>query len=165
MTSPATLAQLAHIGNIPVEEWLPFVVPIVALYLYGRHRERRRRREVAEIPETSNGLDAAVVGRILAGWQEASYEDVTREHLPLLYPPGPDGLSVAELASRTANSEKVVQRLLEELEEGDYLHLDPEPQSGGLQASLTVKGYGLVDATEDSLLTALRADSRASAEL
>jgi hypothetical protein len=157
----SVVAPLAHIGNIPVEEWLPFVVPIVALYVYGRRRERRRRREVAKIPEVSSDLDPAVIARIAAGWRDAKYEHITREHLALLYPPGPDGYSVAELAVRTDRDEETVQRLLEQLEEGEYLFLDLEPGTDRFVVSLTVKGFGLVDATEDFLLTALR-DSAAS---
>ncbi|MEA2214904.1 MAG: hypothetical protein QOK19_465 [Solirubrobacteraceae bacterium] len=159
----AALAPLAHIGNVPVQEWLPFVVPIVALYLYGRRRERRRRREVAKIPETSSDLDPAVSERIATGWRDAKYEHVTREHLPLLYPPGPDGSSVAELAIRTGRDEETVQRLLEGLEEGEYLFLDLEAGSDQLVVSLTVKGFGLVDTTEDFLLTALRESVGSSA--
>ncbi len=162
MTWIAALAQLAHIGNIPVEEWLPFLVPIVGLYFYGRRRERRRRGEVSELPPTSEGLDPSVVGRIVEGWREARYEGVTPEHLPLLYPPGPDGLSVAELVERTSSGEETVRALLGQLERGDYLDLFPEPQSGGLQAALTLRGFGLVDQTEESLLAALREQGDAS---
>jgi hypothetical protein len=156
MTWIAALAQLAHIGNIPVEEWLPFLVPIIGLYFYGRRREHRRRSEVAELPATSDGLDPSVVERIVEGWREARYEGVTPEHLPLLYPPGPDGLSLAELVDRTAAGEETIRGLLDQLERADYLDLFPEPQSGGLQASLTLRGFGLVDQTEESLLAALR---------
>jgi hypothetical protein len=152
----AALAQLAHIGNIPVEEWLPFVVPLVGLYFYGRRREHRRRDEVAELPETSEGLDPSIVERIVTGWKDARYDAVTPEHLPLLYPPGPDGLSVTELVDQTSSDEETVRGLLEQLERADYLDLFPEPESGGLQASLTLRGFGLVDQTEESLLAALR---------
>jgi hypothetical protein len=147
--------QLAHIGNIPVEEWVPFVVPIVALFLYGRRRERRRRSEIGQIPTSSEQLDAAVVERITAEWRKRDYEDITTEHLGLLYPPGPDGRTVKELAGTTHADPAHVLDLLEQLEVGDYLLLEGEPEDP--QTSLTVKGYGLVDATEDSLLTALRA--------
>jgi hypothetical protein len=156
MAHLAATLPLAHIGNIPVEEWLPFLVPIVALYIYGRRRERRRRREIAHIPDRSDALEEAVVRRILAGWRDADYEDVTAEHLPLLYPPGPDGLSVSEIAERTAGAVHAVQNLLEQLEEAEYLYLDLDPGAQELRASLTVRGFGLVDATEDCLLSALR---------
>ena len=146
---------VAHIGNIPVEEWVPFVAPVVALYVYGRRRERRRRSEVGRIPPSSEQLDADVVQQIAAEWRKRDYEDVTTEHLGLLYPPGPDGRTVKELASTTHADPARVLGLLEQLEGGDYLLLEGEPDD--LQTSLTLKGYGLVDATEDSLLTALRA--------
>jgi hypothetical protein len=156
MSLPDSFFQLAHIGNVPVEEWLPFVVPIVVLYFAGMRRERQRRGEVRAMPGTSRGLDAGLVSRIVAGWREAGYEDVAVEHLPLLYPPGPDGYSVAELAERTACDEATVERTLEILERGEYLQLDPETVSGGVEATLTSKGVGLVDATEDLVLTAMR---------
>jgi hypothetical protein len=146
--------QLAHIGNVPVEEWLPFVVPIVALYVYGRRRERRRRAEVGRIPASSGQLDDAVVARIAEEWRKRDYAGVTAEHLGLLYPPGPDGRTVKELATTTHADPAYVLSLLEQLEGGDYLLLEGEPPD--LRTSLTVKGYGLVDATEDSLLSALR---------
>jgi len=156
MPAPAALLQLAHIGKIPVEEWLPFVVPVIALYVLGRRRERRRRREVSGMPASSRELDPEVVGRILACWREAGYEDLGPEHLPLLYPPGPDGLNVTELAGLADSDEQTVRRLLEGMERADYLQLDPEPISGGFEASLTARGLGLLDVTEDALLTALR---------
>ena len=133
-------------------------MPLVVLYVYGRRRERRRRGEVAELPESSEGLDPTVIDQVVAGWRRASYDSVTPEHLPLLYPPGPDGLSVAELVERTDVEEGRVRGLLEQLERADYLDLYPEPESGGLQASLTLRGFGLVDQTEESLLQALRGD-------
>jgi hypothetical protein len=153
MTHPPTL--LAHIGNIPVEEWLPFLVPIVAMYLFVRSRERRRRREVGDIPASSEDLDASVVEAITAEWRRRDYGDVGAEHLALVYPPGPDGMTVSELASRTGGNAGNVLALLEQLEAGDYLFLEGEPAD--LQTSLTLKGHGLVDTTEDSLLGALRA--------
>jgi hypothetical protein len=44
---------LAHIGDIPVEEWLPFLVPIIGLYVWGRRRERRGREKVRRLPDVS----------------------------------------------------------------------------------------------------------------
>ncbi len=156
MTPLSALPPLAHIAGIPVQEWSPFIVPVVALFFYGRHREHRRREEVAEIPKRSENLDPQVIEEIVAGWRNARYEAVTTAHLPLLYPPGPDGLSVAELADRTACDEATIRQLLEQLERAEYLDLFPEAESGGMQASLTLRGFGLVDQTEDSLLGALR---------
>jgi hypothetical protein len=155
MLSSISVAPLAHIGNIPVEEWLPFVVPLVALYVYGRHRERRRRAAVAVLPEGSGSLDEATVSRIVAGWRAAKYQHVSREHLPLLYPPGPDDMSILELADRTDTAPDTVETLLRQLEDGEYLVLEGGSGSDA-RASLTLQGFGLVDATEDSLLTALR---------
>ncbi len=155
MLSPTSTYVLAHIGKIPVEEWLPFVVPIVALYIYFRRKERRRRKAVAVLPATSDSLDEATVNRILDEWRAASYGDVSPEHLPLLYPPGPDGMSVTELADRTHSSPETVELLLQQLEEREYLDLEGGTEPNGPRALLTLKGYGLVDATESALLTAL----------
>jgi DNA-binding transcriptional ArsR family regulator len=145
---------LAHIGKIPVEEWLPFVVPFVALFIYVRRKERRRRAAMAKLPETSSWLDEAAVARVRQAWQDGDYRGVGEEHLPLLYPPGPDGLSVAEIAARTDTDAGRVERLLDALEEHEYVHLEVDDGGSPMRAMLTVKGYGLVGATEDALLEA-----------
>jgi hypothetical protein len=145
---------LGHIGKIPVEEWLPFAVPIVALVIYFRRKERRRRAAVASLPEASSALDDAAVVRVLAAWRDAGYAGVTAEHLPLLYPPGPDGMSVDEIAARTRADAHEVERLLDELEEHEYVELELHDDGGQVRALLTLRGYGLVGATEDALLSA-----------
>ncbi len=146
---------IAHIGNIPVEEWVPFVAPVVAVYIFVRRKERRRREAVGRLPDASQALDPVTVDRVLAGWSEAKHSDVSSEHLPLLYPPGPDGMSAAELAARVHADSDLVDQLLEELEELEYLQLEDREGSGGPRVSLTFKGYELVDATETALLSAL----------
>src|ERR1700724_2349641 len=108
---------LAHIGNIPVEEWLPFLVPIVGLYVYGRRKDRRRRAAVGRLPDASEGLDERTIKQIVADLSKAKHNTVSPEHLPLLYPPGPDGMSASELATRIPSDPASVERLLEELEE------------------------------------------------
>lgn len=141
---------LAHIGNIPVEEWLPFVAPIVALYLYGRRRDRRRRAAVDLLPDAGElGEDA--IREVQAEWKREGQVGVRREHLPLLYPPGPDGATAAEIATRVHAEEAVVERLVEELEDLDYLELD-EPQDEQRRAWLTFRGFALVEMTERALL-------------
>jgi hypothetical protein len=147
--------SLAHIGNVPVEEWLPFLVPIIALYLYGRRRERRRRAAVSGLPEPSDALDEGTIAAVLTGWRTAGYEGLGSEHLALLYPPGPDGMSVEELVQRTHRDTVTVERLLDEMEELEYVELDLPHGAEGRRAWLTLSGHGLVDATEDALLRAL----------
>jgi len=149
------VALLAHIGKIPVEEWLPFVVPVVALYVYVRRRERRRRDAIGRLPDAGDPLGDETVHQVEAAWSAASHTDVSREHLPLLYPPGPDGMSAGELAARLHADPAAVERLLEELEELDYLELEERQGFDGRRAWLTFKGYELVDATETALLAAL----------
>ncbi|HEV2923879.1 MAG TPA: helix-turn-helix domain-containing protein [Solirubrobacteraceae bacterium] len=143
----------AHIGNIPVEEWLPFLVPIIGLYIYGRRNERRRREAVGRLPDAAEGLDERTIKQIVADLSGAKHDAISPEHLPLLYPPGPDGLSTAELAERTNSDPAAVERLLEDLEEHEYLDLDGESYEDR-RVSLTFKGYELVDATELALLDA-----------
>jgi hypothetical protein len=146
---------VAHIGNIPVEEWLPFLVPIVALYVYGRRKERRRREAVGRLPNPAQALDDATVKRIVTVLSAAKHGDVSPEHLPLLYPPGPDGLSTAELANRVHSDPATVDRLLEQLENLEYLELEDREGGDGPRVCLTFKGYELMDATETALLEAL----------
>jgi hypothetical protein len=147
---------VAHIGNIPVEEWLPFVVPIVALYLYVRRKERLRRAAVGRLPDASERLDERTIAHVIADLCKAHHDKVSPEHLPLLYPPGPDGFNAAELADRANAEPGAVKGLLEELEDLEYLDLDADDGLENPRVSLTFKGYELVDATEVALLDALR---------
>ena len=145
---------IAHIGNIPVEEWLPFLVPIVGLFVYGRHRERRRRQEVGQLPEAGAPLDERTLRRVEDEWSRANHAQISREHLPLLYPPGPDGMSASELAGRAGSEPAAVERLLEELEELDYLEIEQREGFAEQRVWLTFRGYELVDSTEVALLDA-----------
>jgi hypothetical protein len=54
-----------------------------------------------------------------------------------------------------------VEGLLDELEEGEYVELDEPETTEGRRAWLTLKGYALVDSTEDALLRALADDAAA----
>ena len=146
---------IAHIGNIPVEEWLPFLLPIVGLYIYGRRKEGRRRKEVGQLPSPDEPLDERTVRLVQAEWSRAKHQELSREHLPLLYPPGPDGMSATELAVRIRSDQATVERLLEELEDLEYLELDEPPGPAERRAWLTFKGHELLDATETALLAAL----------
>jgi hypothetical protein len=148
------MSPFAHIGNIPVEEWLPFLVPIVALYIYGRRKDRRRRAAVDRLPDAGERLDEHTVEQVLADLSKAKHDHVVPEHLPLLWPPGPDGLSVAELAKRADSDPATVERLLEDLEDHGYLDLDSGESLADRHAWLTFKGYEVVDATELALLAA-----------
>lgn len=148
---------LAHIGGLPVEEWAPFVVPALALFIYVRRKDRDRRRAVAELPSSSAALDARTVESVVEAWAAAGYRDVGAEELPLLYPPGPDGMSVGEIAARTGTPAAAVERLLARLEEHEYLDLRAGEDANEMQALLTLKGYGLVHATEDALVSAIAA--------
>lgn len=140
---------IGHIGKIPVEEWLPFLFPVLALYLYGRHWARRHRAAVQRLPEASS-LDDGAIGLILARWSATDHKEVLPEHLPVLYPPGPDGATIAELAIRTHSDAATVKRHLEDLAELGYLTLEGDGIDE--QAWLTVEGYDLVGMTEDVLL-------------
>jgi len=143
--------RLAHIGNVPVEEWLPFLVPVLALYLYGRSRARKRRREVGRLPAAHELLDERTVGRVLEAWSRGRHREPSARHVALMYPPGPDGLTATELAARTGSDVPSVERRLNELHELGYLDLDGPP-GPGQQIALTLEGYDLLDVTEGVLL-------------
>jgi DNA-binding MarR family transcriptional regulator len=146
---------VAHIGNVPVEEWVPFLVPVIGLYLWGRRSERRRRDAVGRLPGGDEPLDETTMQRVEAEWARGKHDGVSREHVALLYPPGPDSLSATELAERVHSDATTVERLLEELEELDYLTMDEGEGRQNRVVSLTFKGFELVDATEVALLSAL----------
>jgi hypothetical protein len=114
----------AHLGKIPVEEWLPFVVPVVALCVYVRRKERRRREALQRLPGVSEPLAASAVRRVLAEWLAGDYKGISQEHLLLLYPPGPDGTTPKELASRIRGDPDTVKRQFEDLADLGYLELE-----------------------------------------
>jgi hypothetical protein len=146
---------IAHLGNLPVEEWLPFLVPVVALYFYGRRKERRRRERVMRLLDAGGPLDDRTTSAVVAEWSAADHEEVSPEHLPLLCPPGPDGRTAAELASRIDRDTATVRGQLEDLAELGYLELDDGEGSHARRAWLTAEGCDLVNLTEDALLAAL----------
>jgi DNA-binding transcriptional ArsR family regulator len=141
----------AHIGNIPVEEWLPFLFPVLALYVYGRHWSRRRREAVRRLPGPRR-IDDTTAERVTEHWRGAGHREVSREHIPLLYPPGPDGASAAELAERTGERLAAVERRLAELQELGYVDVEERKPHPGSRAWLTDEGFELVNLTEDALL-------------
>jgi hypothetical protein len=145
---------LAHIGNIPIEEWAPFVVPVLALYLYGRRKDRRHRKAVQRLPDASEALDERTITLVEDRWTNANHRDLSRAHLPLLYPPGPDGLTAHELARRTHADAANVERLLLELEDLGYLNIDDTNDSDQPRVWLTLKGHDVFYETETALLSA-----------
>jgi DNA-binding MarR family transcriptional regulator len=153
---------IAHIGNIPVEEWLPFLVPFICMYVYVRRKERRRRREMGRLPAPGEPLDEDTVEAVRAEWRRAEHGELSPAHLPLLYPPGPDGMSPTELAARVHSDLAPVERLLEELEDLEYLEVDEPPDPRDRRVWLTFRGHELVDATESALLVALERGGAAS---
>jgi DNA-binding transcriptional ArsR family regulator len=146
------VSVIAHIGNVPVEESLPFLVPIIALYLYGRHRGRRRREALKRLPEARAALDDQTIGRVLDRWSSADHRDLLREHVSLLYPPGPEGATASELASRLHGEPSTIGRLLDDLAEQGYVEFDSHDNGAERRAWLTVSGYDLVRLTEDEVL-------------
>ena len=148
-----TAFMIAHIGNIPVEEWLPFVVPVIVLYVYGRSWSRRHRKKVARLPGPAAPLDEKITEFVLSRWAAAKHGEVAREQLPLMYPPGPDGITATELAERIGADLPSVTRRLEDLADLGYLEYDSEDSEQRLW--LTVEGIHLLNITEDALLVAL----------
>jgi DNA-binding IclR family transcriptional regulator len=100
-------------------------------------------------------LDGATVERVLGAWQQGRHADAAARHVPLFYPPGPDGVTVARLAERTGEDEAIVARLLAELHELGYLDVDG-PEGAEQAVALTLEGYDLLDATESVLLETAR---------
>jgi predicted transcriptional regulator len=156
----ATLV-LAHIGNIPVEEYGGFVVPVLLLYAYGRHWSRRHRKKVARLPGPDKPLDEQTVEFVLSRWAAANHGEVAREQLQLMYPPGPDGVTAAELAERVGADRASVTRRLEDLAVLGYVEFDSD--EGGQRLWLTVEGIALLNVTEDALLAALEVGASSEA--
>ncbi len=152
---------IAHIGNIPVEEWLPFVAPVVVLVLYGRHQDRKRRAAVQRLPDARDLLDQPTTERVLACWADKKHAEPQARHLALLYPPGPDDTTTTALADRTALDTETITHLLIELEDFGYLELDGDPGSDQ-RILLTIQGHDLVNLTEQTLLAAAHERSSTS---
>ncbi len=147
---------IAHIGNIPVQESLPFLVPIIALALFVWRKERQRREELERLPDAEELLDERTIELVLARWAESRHEELGARHIPILYPPGPDEATATQLAGRANCDTDTIQRLLSELEELGYVEI--EGYDGPDQSvNLTIEGHDLVNATEAVLLDAARA--------
>ena len=149
---------LAHIGNVPVEEWLPFVVPVVVLYLVGRRMTRARQRDVARVMAEER-LDEETLAEILERWSRRRANELTIAHVPLFCPPGPEGSTAHELAERLGRDEHDIEPLLAELEELGYLERD----GGDGRLWLTIEGYDLLNEAESVLLERARAREEAQA--
>ncbi|HST33836.1 MAG TPA: helix-turn-helix domain-containing protein [Solirubrobacteraceae bacterium] len=143
---------IAHIGKIPIEEYAGFVVPVIALYAYGRAWSRRHRRKLASLPPASQALDEQTVQFVLARWAEDKHGELGREAVAPMYPPGPDGVTAAELAQRIGVERASVERGVAELAELGYLESDLG--EGEQRLSLTAEGIHLLNITEDALLSA-----------
>lgn len=154
----------AHIAGVPVEEWLPFVAPVVALYLYGRHRDRRRGEAVKQLADSGRSLDAGTVRLVLGEWASADHKQLGAEHLPLFYPPGPDGLTIAELSAHSGCEQPTVEQMLDGLEELGYVELDEQGSDGERRTWLTVAGYDALLVAENALLGAASARAAGAAE-
>jgi DNA-binding MarR family transcriptional regulator len=144
---------IAHIGKIPVEEYAGFVVPVIALYAYGRTWSRRHRKKLARLPAPSQALDEQTVQFVLERWGEDGQGELGAELVGLMYPPGPDGSTASELAQRIGADRARVESGLAELAELGYL--ESGPGEGERRMSLTAEGIHLLNITEDALLATL----------
>jgi hypothetical protein len=152
------IVPIAHIGNVPVEEYAPFVAPVVLLIVYARRRDRRDRKALARLPGVQ-ALDERTTERVLVRWADGGHTHVTRELLPLMYPPGPDGVGAHELAERIDADPTSVSDRLEELADLGYLELDGGPDVDEPCGWLTLEGINLLNLTEEALLSASNAPS------
>ncbi len=139
--------MLAHIGNIPVEEWLPFVAPVVVLYLVGRRMSRARERDVLRVMSEED-LDEPTTEQILERWRRKRPNELSSSHVPIFWPPGPEGSTAEELAKRLGSALQNIEPLVEELEELGYLERD----GAGGELWLTIEGYDLLNDAEAVLL-------------
>ncbi len=147
---------LAHIGNIPVEEWLPFVAPVVALYLLGRRMTRKRERKVAKVL-AKELLDEQTTEEILERWRRRRSNELSARHVPIFWPPGPEGTTSTELARRLGIDRRSMKALIDDLEELAYLERD----GGDGRLWLTIEGYDLLADAESVLLDKSRAREEA----
>jgi IclR helix-turn-helix domain len=154
---------IAHIGGIPVEEWLPFVVPVLAIYVYIRRRERKRRAEVQRVVQAGREIDEPLVGEILAEWSAANHGELTAEHVRMLAPPGLNGASAPELAARAGCAEETTRGLVADLEELGYVERDGAGADDE-RVWLTAEGYELANIAERAVLSAFahERDARAA---
>jgi len=142
---------IAHIGNLPVEETLPFLVPVIALAFWARREDRKRRAALVRVAEAGTWLDEATVDRIVAAWAKAGHGELAREHVPLLSPPALEGASVAQLAARTHSNPATVEPLLDDLADLGYVEFDgADGRDRG--AWLTAEGYTVLHLAEDGIL-------------
>jgi len=149
---------LAHIGNIPVEEWLPFVAPVVVLYLVGRRMTRARERDVARAMAEER-LDEPAIEEILERWRHRRPNELSTEHVPVFCPPGPEGSTARQLAERLGTDPPRTALLIDELEELGYLERD----GGDGSLWLTIEGYDLLNDAESVLLQRARVREEAQA--
>jgi DNA-binding MarR family transcriptional regulator len=143
----------AHIGGIPIEEWLPFLVPVIAIYVYVRRRERRRRAEVQRVLDAGGALSDDLIERILGEWRAQRHDELTAEHVRLMAPPGPNGASAAEIAGRMHRDERAVARLLGDLVELGYVE-EEAPAERETKVWLTADGFALAHMVERAVLAA-----------
>jgi hypothetical protein len=149
---PVATTVIAHIGGIPVEEWAPFLVPVLALYFWGRRANRRHRADVERLPDVAAGLDRATTDLVLAQWSQARHDDLSAEFVPLIYPPGPEGQTAGEIAQRIHADRATVEDRLEQLQNLGYVELRLGEDSEDRRAWLTIKGFDLLDRTETALI-------------
>jgi len=69
----------------------------------------------------------------------------------LLYPPGPEGVTPTQLASRIQRDPVTVEGLLDELADMGYVEFDSQRNLADRRVWLTIQGYDLVKAAEDEL--------------
>ena len=150
---------IAHLGKLPVEETLPFLVPVILLAFWARREDRKRRAALVRVADAGTRLDQATVERIVAAWAKAGHRELSSQHVPLLSPPALEGASVAQLAARTHSNPAVVEPLLDDLADLGYVEFD-DAEGRDRGAWLTADGYSVMHIVEDGILASAGAAAK-----
>jgi DNA-binding MarR family transcriptional regulator len=73
----------------------------------------------------------AIHRRLIAGLNEAGFDELRLPHMAVFQYPGPDGARPSELAERAGISKQAMNQLLQSLERYGYLCREDAPASGG----------------------------------
>lgn len=118
------------------------------------------REELADIPPVAVLLRRPAVlirHEIMAGLQEAGFDDILPAHLGVFQYPGPEGQRPGVLAVRTLASKQAMNHLLHQLETGGYILREAHPRDRRTRVvRLTERGWAAVSVIRE---TAMRVEA------